>query len=270
MKNINFILNKFNNIYRHLILSSISNKLPVYLINEYPKSGGTWAGQMISEILQIDFPRNRFPSLCPSIFHGHYLNNFKTKRKIIVWRDGRDVMVSWYYHCLFYNEHGNDRLVNISRDKLLFSNYNNIYKNLPKFIEYAFTIQPKPGFSWTEFVDNWHNRDNIVYLKYELLNQNTINEMSRVCFELTGKKMSLELLNPIVEKYSFEKLSKRKKGEEMKNSFLRKGIVGDWKNSFSREACEIFSYYANDALLKLNYETDESWVEDFNKINNYK
>ena len=41
---------------------------------------------------------------------------------------------------------------------------------------------------------------------------------------------------------------------------MRKGIVGDWKNYFNKEAREIFNHYAGDQLIKLGYEKDRSWV----------
>jgi hypothetical protein len=37
------------------------------------------------------------------------------KNIVNVWRDGRDVMVSWYHHCLFLNEITNPRFVERAR-----------------------------------------------------------------------------------------------------------------------------------------------------------
>ncbi len=68
----------------------------------------------------------------------------------------------------------------------------------------------------------------------------------------------------LVHKYSFEQQSKRKVGEENQNSFLRKGIIGDWKNVFTQEAKELFDSYAGCALIKLGYEKDNSWVHNDN------
>jgi hypothetical protein len=67
-------------------------------------------------------------------------------------------------------------------------------------------------------------------------------------------------LKNIVEKYSFENQSKRKRGVENRKSFLRKGIAGDWKNYFNKEAREIFYHYGGNALILAGYEKDDSWV----------
>ena len=47
------------------------------------------------------------------------------------------------------------------------------------------------------------------------------------------------------------------------SSFLRKGVAGDWKNKFNKEAAMIFDHYAGDMLIKLGYETDHNWINKF-------
>ena len=113
----------------------LSGAIPLYIVNEYPKSGGTWVGQMLGRALRVPFPRNRFPVLRPSIMHGHYLRPWGMKNVVVVWRDGRDVMVSWYYQNLFSHEWRNDLQVERARREFSFRNYDDIYKNLPEFIE---------------------------------------------------------------------------------------------------------------------------------------
>ena len=62
-----------------------------------------------------------------------------------------------------------------------------------------------------------------------------------------------------MDKYFFRKLYGRKEGEENNNSFLRKGIVGDWKNYFNKESKKVFKEYAGRELIKLGYEKDFKW-----------
>ena len=97
-------------------------------------------------------------------------------------------------------------------------------------------------------------------MRYEDVRLNTMKEMQRVILELSHSGISEEDLKPIIDRYSFQKMSGRAPGEENKNSFLRKGIVGDWRNYFSIEARKRFHGYAGEPLIELGYEKDDSWV----------
>jgi len=81
----------------------------------------------------------------------------------------------------------------------------------------------------------------------------------RLSIEQTTQSKSIEELKEIVTKYSFKNQTKREPGQEDKKSFLRKGIAGDWKNHFSKEACQVFDHYAGKELILLDYEKDHNW-----------
>jgi Sulfotransferase domain len=234
--------------------------LSLYVVNEYPKSGGTWVGAMLGRVLDIPFPKNRLPAFRSSVMHGHYLNPWGIRNVVVVWRDGRDVMASWYHHCLFVNEHNNERLVRRTRKELSFSDYEDVRANLPEFIEYAFTRQAHPRFSWSDFVRRWYSRKGVCYVYYEDLHKDAAKELQRIFFELTGNRLSSDKATATAEQFSFSRLSGRKPGEESKGSFMRKGIVGDWRNNFSPDAREVFDHYAGNELLLLGYEQDRTWV----------
>ena len=252
---------KLEGITRLLMVTCLSDALPLYIVTEYPKSGGSWVSQMLSEYFNVPFPRNRFPRLRSSIMHGHYLPFPTMKNVVVVLRDGRDVMVSFYYHCLFKNERYNARLVETTRKDLQFEDYDDIRSNLPRFIEYKFTHKKHPRFTWSEFVNSWTDMD-VPIIKYENLLQDTAREMSKAIREICKSRADKARLERIAEKYSFKNLAKRNPGEENKHSFLRKGIAGDWKNHFSREARQIFNEFAGRELIKAGYEVDGSWLND--------
>lgn len=258
----NVIYSKLNGTLRAGMAHLLSGAIPLYIVNEYPKSGGTWAGQMISEAIDVPFPRNRLPVFASSILHGHYMRPTGMRNVLVVWRDGRDVMVSWYFHCLFPNERANAPLVEQVRSEVPFHDYENIHANLPAFIEYAFTRQRQPGFSWADFVRRWYGRENVVYTSYESLRGDTTSELQRLCHELSGQILDEGTARRVVENWSFSRQSGRLPGEESRDSFIRKGVIGDWRNQFSREAREVFNYHAGEALLMLGYELDDSWVAD--------
>ena len=45
------------------------------------------------------------------------------------------------------------------------------------------------------------------------------------------------------------------------NEGNRKGIVGDWKNYFTRRDGQLFQQIAGDQLCALGYVQDESWID---------
>ncbi len=264
---------------RLLLLNYFSGIVPVFLVTEYPKSGGTWLAQLISSYFDLPFPRNKIPGLKKSMFHGHYLpsRNFIHLKKIfLMFRDGRDVMVSLYYHTLFLNEKNrlNPKDYYYYRSKLKFKDYNDIKRNLPKFIEFVFSHRPSKLYrikyegNWVSFNKHWLEQnyipnDKILYVKYEDLLNDTEREIIRILKETDHKEPDVKKVKNIVNKYSFENQVKRAKGEENISSFLRKGVAGDWKNKFSKEAAIIYDHYAGEMLIKLGYEKDHNWVNKF-------
>jgi hypothetical protein len=253
------IYDKENELIRAGMVHLLSGVLPLYVVNEFPKSGGTWVSQMLGRALGVPFPRNRLPVLRSSIMHGHYLNPWGMKNVVVAWRDGRDVMVSWYHQQLIPHE-WNRAQVARSRREFPLADHDDVYKNLPAFIEYAFTRPHSPGFSWTAFVRRWHGRKGAVHVRYEDLRRDTHGELRRIVRELTGEKLSSKRASVIADEFSFEHQSGRRSGEENKGSFLRKGMVGDWRGRFSPEAREVFDHYAGEELILLGYEKDRSWV----------
>ncbi len=69
-----------------------------------------------------------------------------------------------------------------------------------------------------------------------------------------GAKKTLEIVENCVEASSFKKLSGgREPGQEDPNAFVRKGIVGDWKNVLDEECISIFNAYGEELLRELGY-----------------
>ena len=221
------------------------------IVNEFPKSGGSWVAQMLSDTMSVSFPRNRLPHLKRSVLHGHYKHSSNMKNVTVVWRDGRDVMVSWYFHRVVGNEFSNKDVTSRLRKELDIRDESDISLYLPRFIEHCMSNPRKPAFSWPQFVDDWIERD-CVHVKYEDLHQNAIGTLRRIA-EANGTDTSELDISAVVEKYSFESQSMRKVGVENTSSYLRKGIVGDWKTKYSNEAIEVFEYYGKSALQRLGY-----------------
>jgi hypothetical protein len=249
----------------------------IVLVVEYPKSGGTWLSQLVSSYLELPFPRNIFPKLEDNVLHGHYQPSatFHKLNKIL-WlvRDGRDVMISLYHHYLLWNDKNriNPKDVHYHRSKLPFKDYEDISANLPAFIQYTFEHVPSKMQQFT-FMGNWSDYNMkwlnarqegalpIYMIKYEDLLADTNRTLHIIMKE--GFEMSVideDKVQEVVNKYSFKTQTKRTEGTENKQSFLRKGISGDWKNYFTPEAASVFDQYAGEVLVALGYEKDRSWV----------
>ena len=256
-------LMRYRSVKRLAMWHTVSKSLPLYLVTEFPKSGGTWYSQMLADCLDLPFARNNNPPKFEScILHGVFLHNRRFHNVSCVLRDGRDVMVSSYYHFLFHNNANLPFGVEAKRKHLGFKDYDDIQTNLPRFIEYMFTDFTKSfGFrcSWASFVNSWKERD-ATFVKYEDLLSDGVSTMVRAVTELTGEQPNEQKVSNIVEAYSFEKLTGRKRGQIEKGNFIRKGIAGDWKNHFTLESRQAFHSLAGKELIDLGYEANDSWV----------
>ncbi|MBN1522737.1 MAG: sulfotransferase domain-containing protein [Candidatus Aureabacteria bacterium] len=261
MKKRSIFYRKAEAFFRRFMVYGFSSSLPLYIVTEYPKSGGSWFSQILSDYLQIPFPRNRFPRFGSCIMHGHYLY-FPTMRNVfVVVRDGRDIMVSYYFHCFFKNDRYNDQLVEKTRKALPFDDYSDIRSNLPRFIEYKFSVRKHPRFTWKEFVESWQGKK-ACFVKYEDLLKDTLQTAGKAIQEVCRMPVEKSRLQSIVEKYSFKSQTGRAPGSENRKSFLRKGVSGDWKNYFNKESKRIFGYHAGDKLIELGYEEDSRWADN--------
>lgn len=224
------------------------------IVNEYPKSGGSWLSQMLADLLELPFPRNRLPVLGTCLMQCHAINPTGMRDVVVVWRDRRDVVVSFYFYLIVGNEFGDPAYFEKNAAKLGIVDREDIYSNLPRFIDGLMNGEVGPRFSWPEFVRCWHGRDGVIETRYEDLLSNPVDELDRIVRSLKGCSLERDRIGQTVRKYSFTAQSGRKPGTEKQGAFLRKGVAGDWVNHFSPEALNRFNHYAGSALENLNYE----------------
>lgn len=250
-------------IQRYFMVNALSRILPLYIVTEYPKSGGSWLSQMLGEYLGVPFPRNRRPEIRPSIMHGHMLYMPTMKNVVCIFRDGRDVMVSLYYHMLFENEKNSHELVRRVRSDLGYEDIHDIRRNLPSFMEYVHHRESNSRspfkFTWSRFVRSWLNRD-VCKIRYEEMSRDCVAALRPVLKRLDERLVDEERLKEVVWKYSFENQARRKPGEEQVTSFIRKGQPGDWQEKFTRKAGDVFEKYYGDEMRALGYTNDDSWL----------
>jgi hypothetical protein len=248
-------------VWRNLMCSTSSGRLPLYIVTEYPRSGGTWCGQLLSESLQIPFPRQTAPRYESCVMQGHYLYSPRFKNVTCVVRDGRDCMISLYYQLLFNNDRNDPRSVAKWRKRLSYADFNDIGGNLANFIERTFEIErksPSPyRFTWSRWVDSWHGHS--VFVRYEALLRDTNAELMRALGAL-GVHATKADVTRSVEKFEFQALTGRRPGQQDTGSVIRNGVAGAWRNMFSDDAKKVFSELAGDQLVALGYESDNAWA----------
>lgn len=164
---------------------------------------------------------------------------------VVIYRDLRDVAVSYYFYVKQTPWHPQYHLYkNLTvEDGLKF-----FAENL--LCEYAKWIE-----SWTKTTENSLR----LIIRYEDLLSNPEIELSKIA-KHCALDNSPQKIRKIVEINSFSNLSGgRNKGNESSNSFFRKGVAGDWKNHFTPNLKNIYKEKIGDFLVDFNYEKDLDW-----------
>jgi hypothetical protein len=251
---------KLNGATRLLLASGAAKWGWFPLLNEYPKSGGSWMAQMLSVALDLRFPRNRLPHAGSCLLHGHYQPTYIGTEVISVHRDGRDVMVSLYFHRIVGNEHSRSSVAQHAREAAGIADIADIKGNLPRFIEALVAGRLHPSLDWGRFVSAWHGNPHVrAVTSYEAMQADAAGALITVMSAL-DRSITPTHAAQIAGQFSFERQAQRKAGVENSKSYLRKGVVGDWRNHFTAEAAQIFDHHMGDALIALGYERNRDWV----------
>lgn len=247
----------------------------MYIVG-YPKSGNTWFCFLLAYCLNTEYDDLDAPGIHPTndyqrryvkggLAHTSYQNQIgqilKTHRQesegilsgeplIYLIRDGRDVMVSYYFYRHTYINSRKSGifkrwLVKIGNLFSLSSNTNAKYQDFSTFLE-RYTDE------WLTHVSTWLDRQPTAVIRYEDLKtapEDTLNKL----FEQLNVSVAPEIIHQALEIFDFKQLSQRKAGEEDRSSFFRKGIVGDWQNHFSTADLEFFQQKAAKVMNQVGY-----------------
>jgi sulfotransferase family protein len=159
----------------------------------------------------------------------HICAVFPTAKLIVIYRDGRDVVVS------------------------------------DRFFTRDYGGQP---FSFEKAVSDWRTdmeaqfrhaeRHGVYACSYESLLADG-KSVVRGLLDYLALPSDDELLDRLLERSSFRFYTGRDPGQENRKRFYRKGIVGDWKNHFSDEDKRVFKEVGGEMLIRLGYERDMGW-----------
>ncbi|XP_062997303.1 sulfotransferase 2B1-like isoform X2 [Elgaria multicarinata webbii] len=158
----------------------------------------------------------------------------KAKPKVIyLARNPKDVLVSYYHF---------HRMANFLPDPGSFNEF--LLSFLDGTVHYG---------SWFEHIKGWlscQEELDVLYMTYEELHQDLEGSVKRLSAFL-GRPMQPGQINAIERHCSFTSMSKntmvnctlvpREIMDSSKSQFMRKGIVGDWRDHFSSQQCELFN-----------------------------
>lgn len=242
---------------------------PFYHVCEFPKSGGSWFGKMAAHCLQIPYPQwPVFPLGFRCVVHTHWRYIGRLRRVCYVYRDGRDVMVSLYFHRMRGLAQSHPGIVRTFRkryDRLFGKGYDpdDSVRLLPRFLENEFKRPQNERQTWPEHLEGWYGetgRPHVTYVRYEDLLADCAGTLRRAVESVSGRTIDPWLIDNAVETWSMKRQTGRRPGEEDRSSFVRKGIAGDWVHHFSAASARLFDERAGDMLVRLGYEPDRDWV----------
>ena len=160
---------------------------------------------------------------------GFIRSCFPEAKLIIIYRDGRDVVTS----SRFFEKH------HLKKDWSL----------------------KDAALAWRKEIEA-QQRHAAEFTIHTCSYEGLLQDGKRVVPELLGSlglPADEALVDDLIHRSSFKALTGRKRGEESRGRFLRKGVSGDWKNHFSDEDKAVFKEVAGDLLIELGYEQDMDW-----------
>lgn len=256
--------------YRHIYPQKI------LFIAGLPKSGTTWLENMISSYPGIhnilipeatidelqncgshhyDLPTNftsRFANMIaltkmhiPGSLHNTTILHKANLRYVILYRDLRDVAVSYYFYVRQTPWHPEYRQYRRF----------DLHTGLDYFAKHTL----KDFAEWTRLWKQNRDPEKSLMLNYEKLIANTENCLSDVAnlFELDNHP---ETIRKIVHANNFAKLSGgREPGQSDDRSFYRNGISGNWKSVFTEKIKTIYKQKVGDFLIEFGFEDNYAW-----------
>jgi len=186
----------------------------------------------------------------------------KGKPHILIYRDGRDLLVSLTYHHLRIDPKQSmisDSFPEMIKKRILFKkNPYYFIKNPEKLLDNEIWVK--------HIARRWRNQmnlneidlkrikeksDAVVHVvRYEDLHADTEVEREKM-YKFLGLDPKKAMPLTSLTKPGFKK--------EDPTSHYRKGIVGDWKNYFTKNTCEWFKEDAGQKLIDLGYEEYLKW-----------
>lgn len=210
----------------------------------FPRSGNTWIGYLLCAML--DAPLQNPGEKIIETQWARKIDNQYIVRKTH-WRRhevmpngclGAPIKTVWIYRD--------------PRDLVVSRKYYFHFGSIRAMIEDMASAQhPRP---FRDFILEWYNDSPTFRLSYEQLHTEPIEVLTSLYAVITGEVPLEGKVEDAIAMHEF-RLHKPNNPHAM-----RKGIVGDWRNHFTREDAELLEHHYGDIIRLLGYEKDDSWV----------
>ena len=166
-------------------------------------------------------------------------------------RDGRDVLTSGTYDWLLKDAHGTARYAYFVEKRPIV---------LTRFFDDA--VVKKWAENWKETIDAFQVPADAL-ISYEAMKADLPSQL-KIVFQTVGSDDAAAdhaAATAATEATRFQDVSGRSEGDSSSpTAKARKGVAGDWKSHFTRRDGQLFHEIAGDALIKMKYENDGSWI----------
>lgn len=252
------------------IARRLGSHFPMWIGCGFPKSGTVWLCKLMSAYLGVPYPQNyALPIAMRSVVHAHWDYHPRLPVTGYIHRDGRDVMVSLYFHQMKSIRDARHprsaRLLRQRFDYLFGRSFDpaDVRGNLPRYIEMEYDAPAFMNRTWSVHINDWLRtpRANVHPVSYEDLKSTPVEALTQLMSSIDGRQADPQRIRLAVERNDFALASGRQPGAEDRGDEMRKGIVGDWRNAFSRESAQVFEAKAGRELRLLGYEQDAAWVD---------
>lgn len=235
------------------------------MLVSYPKSGNTWTRFLVANLIsseQVTF--NNIERIVPDIylFNDEYLQKINTPRflksheyfdpkynkVILIVRDPRDIVISYWHHCMKFK-------------------YINSSMELDDFVDLFLLGSVSSYGSWGENVQSWLSvrgeTPNFLMVKYEDLLSDPEKELVKITAFVEKKKTASEIKNAVLNssKDRMRRLEetdsddwKVLKGTDKSMRFVREAVQKQgWETQLSQESIEKIELKWGDVMKKTGY-----------------
>lgn len=172
----------------------------------------------------------------------------KDHRRVVIIRDLRDTLVSWYFSTR--NTHG--IIKGPMEKKRWFLQRADEEQGLLYMMDVSLYAAASIQRTWLEAGEP--------VMRLEDFMADPVAAFGRMFRQHWRLDAPQEKLERLARKHSFAQYSGgREPGQEDRASFYRKGTHGDWKNHFTPKVLERFKARYNDLLIMGGYEKNDSW-----------